>query len=378
MTDRASIVVFAGPSLHQETASEILGPSGIVLPPAAAGDLIRALRLRPRAIVLIDGRFDDVPSPWHKELLLALEHGVYVFGGASMGALRAIECERFGATAIGRIADSYRAGRREDDAVAIRHLPAAGGWRPVSTALVDIEAVLESQTTAGVISEARARELIRDSRETLFPQRALPADVAGHESGPGLKQRDAALTCQKAVETKGRRQPGMRVPRTTWLLRLARIALGSPFPECPALPNIERQFRATIDAEPWLAPLLSDAITFATVKIPTDRPTLTNARRETLLEHHLSRVLRSSPQKDLGEALARCITSIQAAILESCGDVSLGDGLRGLLEPDAGTGALDDALARAIRSEGIPPVQDLLLDSEIEKLLGTIDLPFGG
>lgn len=170
----------------------------------------------------------------------------------------------------------------------------------------------------------------------------------------------------------------MRVPRTTWLLRLARIALGSPFPECPALPNIERQFRATIDAEPWLAPLLSDAITFATVKIPTDRPTLTNARRETLLEHHLSRVLRSSPQKDLGEALARCITSIQAAILESCGDVSLGDGLRGLLEPDAGTGALDDALARAIRSEGIPPVQDLLLDSEIEKLLGTIDLPFGG
>ena len=162
MIDRAPIVAFLGPSLDRERALALLSPKGIVLPPATAGDLIRALRLRPRAIVLLDGRFDDVPSPWHKELLLAMEMGVHVFGGASMGALRAVECERFGAQAIGRIAASYRSGRREDDAVAIAHLPAAGGWRPVSTALVDIEAVIESSMAEGTVSRERGRELSTD------------------------------------------------------------------------------------------------------------------------------------------------------------------------------------------------------------------------
>jgi YcaO-like protein with predicted kinase domain len=39
------------------------------------------------------------PTVWHKEILLALEHGVAVYGAASIGALRAGELDVFGMTA---------------------------------------------------------------------------------------------------------------------------------------------------------------------------------------------------------------------------------------------------------------------------------------
>lgn len=364
MSGQDPIVAFAGPSIDHDMARGILGPDAIVLPPASAGDLIRSLRLGPRTIVLLDGRFDDVPSPWHKELLLAIEHGVHVFGGASMGALRAIECEPFGAVAVGRIADSYRAGRCEDDAVAITHLPAAGGWRPISTALVDIEAVVESRTTEGAISTTQGEEILRVARETHFVHRSLPAELVADDQSPGLKESDAILTCRRAAETTTRRDAGPRVPRTTWLLRLARFALGSPLPACPGLPEAERRFREAVDADPWLAPLISDAITFGTIKTPSDGSNMPTRRRERLLAHHRSRVDASSARSDLGDRMARTICDRQAAILESTTGVSLGECFRTLLPPAGDAGVLDDMLARLIRSEGIPPVVDGILDSD--------------
>ena len=54
----------------------------------------------PGAIGVIDGYFDGVPSVWHKEILWALSQGIRVFGGASMGALRAAELDGFGMTGV--------------------------------------------------------------------------------------------------------------------------------------------------------------------------------------------------------------------------------------------------------------------------------------
>lgn len=373
MKELAPIVAFAGPSLPRARAIEILGPSGIVLPPASAGDLIRALRLRPRALVLLDGRFDDVPSPWHKELLLALELGIHVFGGASMGALRAVECEPFGVVPVGRIADSYRSGRREDDAVAISHLPEAGGWRPVSTALVDLEAMVESSTHDGTISAERGSELIREARETPFPHRVLPADLHASEIEPGLKERDAILTCRQAAETEGGRNPGPRVPRTTWLLRLARLALGSPFPACAELPEVEQRFRTAVDSAPWLGPLFSDAITFGAVQTPLARSSpLSNERRDALSRYHLERVPDAGSWRSLGTRLAASITDHQIEILETIGEITSGDGPNDLMAPDSGSGVYSDALARLIRSEGLPPVHDALLETAPGHLADTI------
>ena len=83
----APLVVIVGPSLSAEEARRVAPCT--LLPPARQGDVWRALALRPRALVLLDGVFEAQPSVWHHELLAALEAGVAVFGGASMGALRA-------------------------------------------------------------------------------------------------------------------------------------------------------------------------------------------------------------------------------------------------------------------------------------------------
>src|SRR5204862_4628809 len=111
------IVAFLGPSLPAREARGFR-----VLPPARQGDVWRALGLRPRAIALIDGVFEAQPSIWHREILDALDAGVPVVGGASMGALRAAELRTLGMTGVGRIFRWYRDGAVIDDAeVALLH-----------------------------------------------------------------------------------------------------------------------------------------------------------------------------------------------------------------------------------------------------------------
>src|SRR5262245_4299213 len=109
-------------------------------PPAACGDILRAVRDGARAIGLIDGLFGDSPSVWHKEILAALAEGIPVYGAASMGALRAAECHRFGMIGVGRIFSEYRDGLRVADSdVAVVHGPAEVRYRPLTEALVDVE-----------------------------------------------------------------------------------------------------------------------------------------------------------------------------------------------------------------------------------------------
>jgi hypothetical protein len=163
-------IVFVGPTL---AGREIKPGSDIVLhPPAAQGDLYRAARGKVRAIALIDGAFETVPSVWHKEILFALSRGIRVYGAASMGALRAAELHPFGMTGIGKIFRDYRAGRIEsDDAVAVLHAPAEEGYRPLSEALVDMRATLASATRARIVSRNTARGLDRIASGTFFKDR---------------------------------------------------------------------------------------------------------------------------------------------------------------------------------------------------------------
>src|SRR6185503_3993378 len=90
-------------------------------------------------IALIDGYFERMAAVWHKEILLALERGIAVWGAASMGALRAAELAPFGMVGVGTI---YRAFARgdlvADDEVAVAHLPAEQGYRSISDALVNL------------------------------------------------------------------------------------------------------------------------------------------------------------------------------------------------------------------------------------------------
>src|SRR5690349_19745459 len=118
---RRPVVVFLGPTLTLAEAKTEL-PDALYLPPARCGDGLQSLRLSPRALLIIDGTFERTPAVWHKEIGLALERRVPVFGAASMGALRAAEMEDFGMIGIGSIFRDYRDGRLvDDDEVAVIH-----------------------------------------------------------------------------------------------------------------------------------------------------------------------------------------------------------------------------------------------------------------
>jgi hypothetical protein len=168
-----SVLVFVGPTLPAALLPAI--PGLVALPPVAQGDVYRAAQRRPRAIGIIDGYFEGVPSVWHKEILWAMAEGIHVFGSASMGALRAAELCDFGMQGVGRIFEAYRAGTlppyagpfEDDDEVAVIHGPPETGYVALSEAMVNIRATLAEAEAEGVV-EAAMRDGLAALAKGLF------------------------------------------------------------------------------------------------------------------------------------------------------------------------------------------------------------------
>ncbi|WP_349962026.1 TfuA-like protein [Rhizobium sp. ZPR3] len=163
-------VIFVGPSLP-DAAAQVDGTM-VIRPPACQGDVVRALEDGAVAIGLIDGQFEFVAPVWHKELLFALSRGVPVFGAASMGALRAVECQAFGMVGVGRIFGDYASGLREEDAdVALLHGPAELGYPAMSVPLVNVDATLETAIDQALINREDALRLSQAARRVFFKDR---------------------------------------------------------------------------------------------------------------------------------------------------------------------------------------------------------------
>jgi len=170
-------VVFLGPTLSVEAARRELDAE--YLPPVAQGDVLAALASGPRAIGIIDGFFERVPSVWHKEILYALESGCHVFGASSMGALRAAELHDFGMRGVGEIFTAYRDGVLEDDdEVAVLHGDADSGYREMSDAMVNIRDVVVRAQGAGSFDRAIADGLLRAVKAMHYPERSFRAVTA--------------------------------------------------------------------------------------------------------------------------------------------------------------------------------------------------------
>ncbi len=166
--------IFTGPTLSPEQACAYL--HAVYLPPVSQGDVYRVSLAEPRAIGIIDGFFDQVPSVWHKEILWAMRRGIAVFGSASMGALRAAELAPFGMIGVGRIFEAFRSGELEDDdEVSIVHGPAATGFRPLSEAMVNIRATLaRAEAERAITGEAR-QALERVAKGLFYAERTYGA-----------------------------------------------------------------------------------------------------------------------------------------------------------------------------------------------------------
>jgi hypothetical protein len=184
----SDVIGFLGPSLPAAEARR-LGPCRI-LPPARAGDVLAVLPERPLAIALVDGVFDTVPAVWPHELVLALEAGVGVFGGGSMGALRAAELAPLGAVGVGRIFRWVRDGVVEDDGeVALLHGDAEHGWRPFTLPLVNVRAAAEDARAEGILSPREARALLSAGAALRYGERTWPRVLAAAALGEAARGR---------------------------------------------------------------------------------------------------------------------------------------------------------------------------------------------
>ena len=183
-----TVVVFVGPTLDLETARTIL-PDAEFLPPAGQSDLISAARQQDvHAIALIDGYFRQQLAVWHKEILLALDEGVHVYGSSSMGALRAAELAPYGMVGVGQVYDWYVSGVVDrDDEVAIIHGDEDSGYKNLSVALVNMRATLGDAVVAGVIDGDAHERLLRVAGDIDYPRRTYDR-LAEHAITAGLDE----------------------------------------------------------------------------------------------------------------------------------------------------------------------------------------------
>lgn len=233
------IVVFAGPSLPPESRPS--NPAFEWRAPAIAGDAYALGDARPRAVVLIDGLFDDWPAIRHKELLHLVGLGIPVIGGASMGALRAAELHRFGMIGVGRIFAAFAAGRLDaDDEVAVLHGPAGLDWASLTEPLVNVRATLLSAARQRILDFAAARGLLEAARamfykertwQTLLGRPAVRAEIVGARLDEferwlphgyvDLKRIDALSCLEAALALAGAAPPAAIAPETLFALALS-------------------------------------------------------------------------------------------------------------------------------------------------------------
>src|SRR3989339_231116 len=168
-----STVIFLGPTLPIAEAKKIY-PNAWYCDPAKCMDVLKILRLKPQRILIIDGYYEQIAAVWHKEILLAMDEGVEVFGASSMGALRAAELAEFGMQGLGKIFQDFHSGKMiDDDEVAVLHAPERDNFRALNDAMVNIRATLEKAVAEKIIDSKLAEKIIIEAKKTNYVDRKL-------------------------------------------------------------------------------------------------------------------------------------------------------------------------------------------------------------
>jgi hypothetical protein len=210
------IVIYTGPSLSVEKARAIL-PGADYRPPIVRGDLDN-LPKSTKFVGIIDGVFYSESAIAHKEIIAVMKKGIKVYGGSSMGALRAAELAEFGMVGVGRVYECYRSGRIvKDDEVAVTFNPVTG--EQIAEPLVNVRYQLKAAETEGILTMKERHELIEMAGRFFYPDRtytyivgrAVKADIISREKAAGLleyirdkpknlKAEDAILLLKKIKE----------------------------------------------------------------------------------------------------------------------------------------------------------------------------------
>lgn len=160
--------VFLGPTLDASVARTRF--AGTMLPPVGRGDLDALLASNPRRVGIVDGRFLQSFALTPKEVLRALDGGVELFGAASMGALRAVECAPYGMVGVGEVFRMYMDGEIDaDDEVAMTFDPET--FTPTSEPLVNIRAAMKHAVGLGRIAATTGESAVGVAQGLYFPDR---------------------------------------------------------------------------------------------------------------------------------------------------------------------------------------------------------------
>jgi TfuA protein len=164
-------IIFLGPSLTHEKARKILDAE--YRPPAKKGDFLRFTMPADGLTVvgLVDGYFlqDYPPSPIEVYQLIMRKNTV-VIGSASLGALRAVELEKFGMIGVGKIFELYKNGIvNADDEVAVTFTEEPQSLQ--SEAMIDIRFNLFIAKRKGIIDEITKKTIARVAKSVYFPYR---------------------------------------------------------------------------------------------------------------------------------------------------------------------------------------------------------------
>jgi hypothetical protein len=248
------IIIFSGPTITENEIHHFL-PKACCHDPVACGDVIRVLRLNPRILIIIDGYFEQTGAVWHKEILMAIEQGVKVYGASSMGALRAAELDAYGMIGFGEIYQKYKMGEIiDDDEVAVTHNTNVVYSKTI-TALINDRFTLKQAVKEAIISEDQADELLRHLKSQPYYSRSLFVESKKLSLGALLswlersyvdqKKQDAIelLKTLSAHDTSAETEQPLRISHTFFSRKIYREIASSPFKKAyPWLPVQEKAF----------------------------------------------------------------------------------------------------------------------------------------
>ena len=164
-------IVYLGPTLNRAEAIKILDAD--YRDPAKKGDFLMLSRDsdEKKYVGFVDGVFlhDYPPSPievYH----LATRKNIELIGASSLGALRAVELEKFGMKGIGKIFQLYKNGIiNADDEVAVTFVRENNILQ--SEAMIDIRFNLFLAYKKGVITNQTKKRFAKIAKNIYFPFR---------------------------------------------------------------------------------------------------------------------------------------------------------------------------------------------------------------
>ncbi len=166
---KTKAVIFAGSSISHEEARKILKAN--YQPPVKRFQLEKFIQKGYGVIGIIDGIFFDRAAVGHREIIAAMDAGIKVVGGSSMGALRASELDAHGMIGVGEIYGWYRDGVIEsDDEVAVSTNPDT--FESISVPLVNMRETLKVALAAGLVTGEEHDSLLELAINTYYPDRS--------------------------------------------------------------------------------------------------------------------------------------------------------------------------------------------------------------